>query len=214
MRKLAGALALAFTLAACMGPQVIDNLEPSRVETSAADAKLAGKYAVAIVGNFAEPLVLQGKWHHYTGGTTPGSSTTIHVGEPLRKTLTAALTDALAEPVFVRSEQEARTLARQGLNAIIVRYAGASGSSDLRPSNFGMTRGMSAHMSLDGQLILLRPGAPESSQSIASFGGERTDTVSLTWEGYTVPAWKTAAERAITNFAAKAVVDAKEYFTK
>jgi hypothetical protein len=137
---------------------------------------------------------------------------TIHLGQPLKKAVVAALTEAAVEPIFVDRENQARAMVRQGAGAIIVRYKGADGSGEKRQSGFGWETGMT--VTLTGEVILVSPNAEEKRQSFSASGGDRRTTYSLSWADHAVPAPKAAAEQAISNFASRVVTEAMTVLAK
>lgn len=197
---------LAVALSGCVFRHEVKDLDPQAGQPPlVVEKKIPGKVAVAIVGNLDRPLVIQSK--KISGRMIGGEQeVTIHLGEPLKRAVVAALTEAAVEPTFVEREDQARAMVRQGADAIIVRYNGANGSGEMRQSGFGWQTGMT--IKLLGEVILVSPNAEEKSQSFYAGGSDWRTTYSLSWSDHAVPAPKAAAEQAIGNFALRVVTEA------
>jgi hypothetical protein len=199
-------LGLLLGLCGCTFRHEIANLDPYAATPPPVVAnKIAGKYAVAVVGDFEKPLEIQST--KISGRMIGGDQhVTIAVGPPLKKAVVAALTAAVAEPTFVDREEDARALAHQGMGAIIVRYLGADASGQMRQTGFSMLSSM--RVILNGQVSLAPPGAPEKTDRISESGANAQQIISPAWSDHAVPPSKAAAEMAIGNFAARVVAEA------
>ena len=120
-------------LAACthISPSVTD-VEP--VAVAAPAERLAGSYAVAVVGQFDQPIFMLGasQIEFQNGATRPGAMTvdmTIVFGEPLKTSLVNGLKKLVTAPQFVEDERQARTAARDGDGAVVVRLIDATASA-------------------------------------------------------------------------------------
>jgi hypothetical protein len=212
-KSVVAAPAFALALSGCVGAYTIDDLDPGRVRPLAAERNIPGKYAVAVVGNLGQPVTGTTTWTRNVGPQMSGAELTFHVGEPLRKAVAAAVSRSFVEPVFVGTEDEARTLARNGSGAIIVRYGGGETGGDLRQTHFtGYIT--TVHVVLNGEVEMLAPGAAETVRRVEGRGGSASEGGSLTYGALVVPVAKAAAEMAIAEFAERAVREAAFVFSK
>lgn len=212
MKPLPFLVGFAAALSGCVFRHEVTDLDPQSGQPPlVVEKKIPGKVAVAIVGNLRQPLVIQST--KVSGRMIGGDQeVTIHLGEPLKKAVTAALTEATAEPTFVEREDQAIALARQGSSAIVVRYNGASGSGDMRQSGFSWESSMT--VTLAGEVRLIAPGAKEERRSFSTYGADRRTTFSMSWADHAVPAPKAATEQAISKFALRVVAEATAALAK
>jgi hypothetical protein len=215
MSKAVAALALGFALYGCMAKYEITDLNPKAASPSTGvENRISGKYAVAIVGDLTEPLVIRTVVKNRSNQVVgPGyEQISILLGEPLKKAISAALAGSGADLQFVEREDEANALVTQGKGAIIVRYTGARVEGDKQRTFLGMTT--TATITLDGQITLIPQDAAKATRPILARGTSTQTSYSPLAVDENVPAPKAAAEMAIAEFAAQAVSEAAAVLSK
>lgn len=199
-------------LSGCVFRHEVKDLDPQAGRPPlVVEKKISGKVAIAIVDNLSQPLVIRSR--KISGRMIGGDQeVTLHVGEPLKKAVAAALREAAIQPTFVESEDQARAMAGQGTDAIIVRYTGATGTGEMRESGFGWVSWMNVNLS--GEVILIARNAEVKRQPVSAFGSDRKSTFSLSWYDHATPAPKAATEQAINSFALSVVSEATSALAK
>lgn len=199
------ALAGAILLGGCVGKFEIAELSPKPPELSG--QKIPDRYVVALVGRFADPVIMQEK----RGGRTV-LEITVPVGPSLRKTVIAALTETLADPLIVPDEDAARGIGKnEKLPTIIVAYERANVSGTSRQA--GLAMNSHVQMTLGGSLTVIDRNGAEVSRSITAVANSSHTSYSPFVVDVSLPAPRAAAEEASTYFARRVAAELRFLIT-